>query len=266
MTQPLIEFELRPLAEIQPWGSPQDPNLSWFGLSDGTWWINAGSQRLFEYSSQAVRELGAPRCCDYQVVRLHEDLIELAPYAVEDVPAQLIPCVALESRELWSARWERWMAALPDEDIEEADYALIDAAGLWRGNRMLDSAYLSPSFDLRIWSSQGQVHLDWDNRAKLVENACAWTAAIGSFTLPSGRFLSELRDFDARFMGAMAKRVEEVCGGALQNRGIRVDLRALEREQVDRSCWLKDRLAARPLRTDWESVLAAMSALEERCR
>jgi len=76
MAQPLIEFQLRPLTEIQPWGDPQDPSLSWFGLSDGTWWINAGNQRLFEYSSHAV-QLGAPRYCDYQVVRLHEDLIDL---------------------------------------------------------------------------------------------------------------------------------------------------------------------------------------------
>jgi len=265
MAQPLIEFKLRPLAEIQPWGAPGDLNLSWFGLTDGTWWINAGDLRLFEYSSVAVTELGAPQYCDYQVVRLYEDLMDLLPHALEEVPAQLVPCISLEARSWWSDTWEHWMAALPDENIGDAEFALIDSAGSWRGRRMLDSAYLTPSFDLRIWSAQGAVHLEWDNRAKLVEDVCAWTAVIGSFDLPAIEFLAEVRDFGERFMQAMAERVQQVRGGALDGRGIRVDVEGLAREQVQRSRDFQERLSAGRSRTDWESVSRAMSALEERC-
>jgi hypothetical protein len=256
MAQPLFEFELRPLSEIQPWGTPDDPNLSWFGLSDGNWWINAGGQRLFEYSLHAVQKLGAPQYCDYQVVRLHEDLIDLVPNAVEEVPAQFMPCIALENRDSWNARWERWMAALPDEHLSDGDFDLIDSAGSWRGRRTLDSSYLSPSFDLRIWSSQGVVHLEWDNRARLVEGVNAWTAVFGSFEVPSAGFLSELRNFDERFMRAMAERVKQVSAGALEDRGIRVDIRALEREQIERSRWLQERLDEGAVRTNWASVAA----------
>jgi hypothetical protein len=266
MDQPLFQFELRPLAEVQPWGTPKDPSLSWFALSDGIWWINAGNHRLFEYSLHAVRELGASRYCDYQVVRLHDDLINLVPYALEDVPMQLVPCVELGSRERWSARWGRWMAALPDEGLSDADYSLIDSAGSWMGRRTLDSSYLSPSFDLRIWSSQGLVHLEWDNRTKLVDDGYAWTAVLGSYELPSARFLTEMQDFDERFMGAMAERVEQVCSGALEGRGIRVDRKALKREHVERSSWLQERLGDGPSQTNWESVVGAISALEERAR
>lgn len=266
MAPPLFQFALRPLAEVQPWGTPEDPNLSWFGLSDGTWWINAGDHRLFEYSLHAVRDLGAPRYCDYQVVRLHEDLIDLVPFALEEVPVQLVPCVALENREWWNARWDGWIDALPDDGISDTDYRLIDAAGSWKGRRTLDSSYLSPSFDLRMWSSQGLLHMEWDNRAKLVDDVCAWTAVHGSYELPSAGFLSEVQAFDERFMRAMAERVEQVCGGALEQRGIRVDLKALKREHAERSRWLQERLDARPSQTNWESVVRAMAILEERAR
>lgn len=266
MVQPLIEFMLRPLAEIQPWGPPDDPRLSWFGLSDGVWWINAGDQRLFEYSPDAVRNFEGPRYCDYQIVRLHEDLLDLMPHALQDIPPELVPSIALGSRESWNADWQRWMAALPDGHLCDADWDLIHSAGSWIDARTLDSGYLSPSFDLRIWSSQGQVHLEWDNRTKLIEDVCAWSAVVGSFVLPADEFLSGVRDFHQRFMDAMAERVEEVRHGALQGRGIGVDLGALEREQHARSRGFQEHLDAGLSRADWDSVVAAMLALEERSR
>lgn len=50
MPLPLFQFELRQLDQIQPWGAPDDPNLHWFGLTDGWYWIQVGEDRLFEYS------------------------------------------------------------------------------------------------------------------------------------------------------------------------------------------------------------------------
>jgi hypothetical protein len=252
MGRPLIEFELRRLSEIEPRGDPHDPNLHWFGLSDGIWWINAGDRRLFEYSSTAVRDLGAPRYCDYQVVRLYEDLIGLLPYGLEEVPTDLIPCIALEGRVSWEEKWKKWMAGLPNENIGDADFNLIDVAGSWRGRRMLDSGYLSPSFDLRIWASQGQIHMEWDNRTKLVEGVCAWSALYGSFELPESDFASEVRSFHERFMREMGTRVEEVCCGALEDRGIRIDLAALAREQTNRSNAFGESSFTPGLGTDWD--------------
>jgi hypothetical protein len=265
MQQRLIEFRLRALSEIQPWGVPDDPNLSWFGLSDGNWWIKVGDLRLFEYSS-AMRALGAPHYCDYQIVRLHEDLMHLVPYALEDIPTELAQWIALDGRASWSARWEKWMTALPNEHLSDDDFKLIDLAGSWIGRRSLDSLYLRPSFDLRIWASEGQIHLDWDNRNRIVEGACAWTAVVGSYVVPVGEFASAIREFQESFIEQMSIRVEEVRRGALRDRNIRVDIEAVARDQVNRAKEVREHALAHEHKTDWSAVLNAISKLEERVR
>src|SRR5438105_15938246 len=94
MRVPLFDFTLRELDQIQPWGAPEDPNLHWFGLSDGTYWMNVGQSKLFEYTA-AAQAHAVPQFCDYQVVRLYEDLLEVVPYVLEPVPPQLMSFVEL---------------------------------------------------------------------------------------------------------------------------------------------------------------------------
>lgn len=43
----LFNFMLRPTAEIAPWGTPDNPTLSWFGLSDGWYWISIAGDEIF---------------------------------------------------------------------------------------------------------------------------------------------------------------------------------------------------------------------------
>ena len=40
----LIEFELTPVAEIEPWGCAPDLSLHWFGLSYGSYHLEAGGE------------------------------------------------------------------------------------------------------------------------------------------------------------------------------------------------------------------------------
>ncbi len=40
----LINFILRPIERIRPWGRPERPTLSWFSLSDGWYWFILGGQ------------------------------------------------------------------------------------------------------------------------------------------------------------------------------------------------------------------------------
>ena len=74
---PLFAFELAPVEEIEPWGTPEDPKLSWFALSFGTFSVNVGDQQLFVYSPEveAIWGLGS-RLVDYQVAGLARDMLE----------------------------------------------------------------------------------------------------------------------------------------------------------------------------------------------
>jgi Family of unknown function (DUF5984) len=49
-----FEFELRPLAEVLPWGGER-PRLSWFVLTDGWYWIDVQGHEFLRYRDEAVR-------------------------------------------------------------------------------------------------------------------------------------------------------------------------------------------------------------------
>jgi len=51
---PLFNFSLRPLDQVQPWGSAPDLSLSWFSLTDGCYWIDAGGEELLRFSDESL--------------------------------------------------------------------------------------------------------------------------------------------------------------------------------------------------------------------
>lgn len=263
MPSPLFHFELRPLEQIQPWGDPENPKLHWFGLTDGQYWIQAGGSKLFEYSSAAQARFGAQRFCAYQVVRLYEDVIELAPYALEPVPEELRGYIALDESKPWEHYWKRWCEATDPSDESEEAMDLLDNAGPWISCRTLDSAYLTPSINIVFWSDQESVHIEWDNREKLLEGSPAWTAQVGSWQVPRAKFMDEIRSFHARLMEQMAERVSQVVAGALSAR-IRVDLDSLRHEQQIRSQSIERNLGLPASPTDWSLVMEAIRSLEAR--
>jgi hypothetical protein len=73
-----FHFELRPLAEVPPWGGDR-PSLHWFGLSSGWYWISAQDREFLRYSDKAVDiwNLERPHA-DYYVARLWEDVAQAA--------------------------------------------------------------------------------------------------------------------------------------------------------------------------------------------
>ena len=40
----LFEFELKKIEDIEPWGAPEKPSLSWFALTDGTFRVEVGER------------------------------------------------------------------------------------------------------------------------------------------------------------------------------------------------------------------------------
>ncbi len=258
---PLFEFQLTALDRVVPWGRSNDPNLHWFGLSDGSYWMNVGEAKLFEYSSAAQAQ-GAPRFCDYQVVRLHEDVLEIAPYVLEDVPLELRAFINIDVDQPWDNHWHVWRD-LPESIVTDDEHAdLIDFGAIWLGQRTLDSLYLSPAANIRLWSDSENVHIQWDNRSCEFKGQPAWSATAGTHTLPRDAFVEEVLSFHERFMCAMDKRINEVIAGALP-KSIRVDLDGLVREQRERAASVNRSALMRCPGTDWTHAAKAIARLEE---
>lgn len=129
-----FRFELRPLAEVAPWGGDQ-PSLSWYSLTDGRYWIELGDVELLRY----VPEEGEVRpYVDYYVVRLWEDLLQLFPAAIEDVPMDLVDVLRTDASD-WSD-----LDDLDDPAVEALGLVLRPSAGLGLPAHRADHPVLAP--------------------------------------------------------------------------------------------------------------------------
>jgi len=250
----LINFTLAPLEKVRPWGEPGDLSLHWFGLTDGEYWIEVGESTLFEYREHARN--GGARYCDYQVVRLYEDLMEMLPYILEPVPAPLVPYISGESAKAWQKAYGDWCER--DDDVLDPDHLgeIADAAVSWSGKRRLDSAYLSPSANIAIWSDRERVHIEWDNRDRYFDGRPAWSALVGSYQMPRDQFIEEMQSFHVRLMEQMAERIDQVVARGLPT-GIEIDVPGLIREHEQRARPLDAVLKFDP-RTDWQQTESAI--------
>lgn len=258
---PLFEFQLTALDQVVPWGKPDDPNLHWFGLSDGTYWMNVGAAKLFEYSDVAQTQ-GAPRFCDYQVVRLHEDVLDIAPYVLEEVPQELLAFIDLDVNRPWDNPWHEWRD-LPESIVTDNEHAdLLDVGATWLGQRTLDSLYLSPATNIGMWSDSENVYIQWDNRGREFKGQQAWSAIAGTYAMPRDAFVEEVLSFHARFMCSMENRINQVVAGALP-KSIRVDMDGIARQQRERAASVNRSALIRHPGTDWIQVGKAIARLEE---
>lgn len=257
----LISFEFNPLEKVIPWGGPGDHSLHWFGLTDGRYWITAGSDTLFEYSER-VRGGEFDRYCEYQVARIFEDITEMLPAILDPVPRDLVDYISGRTGRAWSETQDRWIEGNLTADARAEAWDVFGRASLLRSDRCLDSAYLTPSASILMWSDDADVHIEWENGDKLINGELAWSAVRGSFQLPRAVFVEEVRAFHARLFEQMTSRIEQVAAGALHP-DIHIDLPGLIAENEQRrdhaakafekqrpSCWDEIRSAISEISAD----------------
>ena len=168
----LFEFELKPLGEITPWGEKDDLYLTWFGLTDSNYYMDVGKERLFEYSNELLRhwskdnsndEIHGSPYFDYQVSRLHEDLLAILPNVFQEIPQALFDCIETGEKQ---KEWERCLSSVSDsfeseDPMEEMDFFDIYAEATdWLQCRKLAGIGGGP--DIIIFSfkkSRGQISL-----------------------------------------------------------------------------------------------------------
>ncbi len=247
----LVEFELKPVPETEPWGTAPNLSLHWFGLSDGAYHLELGASRLLEYASIE----GWPRFVEYQVARLHEDFISMLPDTLETVPPEIasqfrngsLGATVQHLREVCAARLEE----------DPAFDLTVEALAA----RTLDTGYLSPSAGIWIWSVEGKTVIEWDNRNRLHEGKAAWTAQVGRHELSVERYLEELRSFDRRLMDAMAARVRAAIASWTRPE-VGLDFDRLEAEQTERGTWLASAIQHGRQETDWSTVGNVLSRIK----
>jgi hypothetical protein len=235
----LINFTLTDLGAVRPWGEEHN-RLHWFGLTDGSYWMQVGPTELFEYASGGPSETSDGTHVDYFIARLWEDLLDLLPRVLHEVPPRIEPL--LKSR----SPWQRGKTP--------------EAAGAFWAARALDCGYLVNPPHIWIWSCAGVTTIQWTTDGGDVEDP-RWSAGKGEWKVPTARLVEEVKGFDQRLMRGMGDRVAAVVAGALDP-AIEIDVELLIREHHDRASWLSKALNTDPARSDVLAGSPPWDALE----
>jgi hypothetical protein len=255
----LFNFRLKPLNEISSWGSADAPTQSWYGLTEGEYWIEVGDQVLFESHDEFVRVHGGASHFDYNVARLYQDVLELLPDILAPIPNALLPYVWGARFTDWNRRFEAWVKR--SDATLDADGALIDQV-IWVWRRELKSPHCSAPPIVRLWVSEDSaMYIAWRASHCKFEDVRMWSATEGQISMTKEQFIDEVNSFHKRFVEAMSQRVIEVKNGGLDH-SIRIDLCELDRNQACLEQPISRASMRQSITTDWDAVANAMQIIE----
>lgn len=272
----IFDFTFDAIEDVRPWGNPKNLSISWFALTQGNYRLKVGNEYLLNYTDEFVNYLSEKypeytHCqttfVDYYVVRLWEDILEILPAILESVPQQLQHFLNsgyenYQSLDKSTSDW--WKSDSPKQISENKSWEIFHLATGWINNRWLDSAYLSPSTRIWIWSDENDVIISWDNRQIKVEGISIWSASQENYRINKREFINEIQNFDGQLFAEMNKRVEDVCRN-WKNAEIKINFEQLRSEQKNRATWLESKLKDF-CKTDWNEVVSAIELINSRLR
>lgn len=237
----LFNFQLRPIHQVAPWGNEGDYSLSWFGLTDGWYWLKCGDEELFRYADSLLtswkhegRQQTDSPYVDYQIVRLWEDLLEMLSAVLTPIHVELLrkiePGIA-------AAQWRGQIAEIvfPEKgkiSLPMEEY--FDLATTWLQSRKLDVLHLKGGPRIWFWTDGTTMFIRWDNSNLTLDGHSEWASIKGTYYMPLKNFIEEVHSFDRRLISAMEERVQAIQR-SWNRPAIRIDKEALLTEQWERA-------------------------------
>ncbi|MGC4093278.1 MAG: DUF5984 family protein [Polyangiaceae bacterium] len=209
----LFEFELAKVEDIEPWQTGKGPDLSWFALTDGRFWMPVGDRVLFEYTDEISAHWGAGvHVAEYQVAAFVREMLGCVAAASARLPPRL---------EKLASTWGGLSELVNGKAAEEADDDRNGdsyTAWRWLGERSPWASYLVDAPRVHFVRIGEEVRIHWDNRDRLVDGHQVWTAQLGVHTMPVEAFVSECRSFANRLLDPMEARIAAIDVGTVSAR------------------------------------------------
>lgn len=250
-----INFELKPIEKIIPWGENPDLSMHWFGLTDGLLWIRAGIETIYEYSDAARKYFGDNIIYnDYQLARFLEDFSGILPYVREPVPKLLYDK---------TGEFEKQTDAWKELHYEDEDAVFdkfyddeFEPLTRWYYNRMLDSGHLVGGPWIGCFRHGDRIKLYWKSDYRLENGSSIWTAPNGIFEMPYAGFVTAVNEFYSAFSEKMDRQVELALHKDWDS--IKLDKERLVKENGERKSEFRQKLSllSEPCQTtDWDKIL-----------
>lgn len=250
------------------WGEPPNQRLSWFGLTDGWYQINLGNQPLYHPRIERIKKYKPDfevnqidsefdLSVDYQVVRLYEDLLDILPNVMQDLPSEIYRLI--RTFDMHAHLQSIYYRGGPDDPNDEW-LDVHEMATSWYSSRFLTSMHLMQG-PVAVFTRYGdEITIRWDNRIEGEVSELIWAPSFGEFKVSFEQFIREVEDFHSDLMNAMETRIQMI-----QNENpiphIEIDLKALITEHADRKHSLANALARKPRVDDWDKVIASNHSL-----
>lgn len=251
-----INFALRRIDRIKPFGKKPHLSLHWFGLTDGELWIDLGGKTIYEYRRPVRKLFGSrPRYNDYYLARFTEDLFGTFAAVAEPVPQKLY-----DNAETFICDMERWESLRAECDDAEFDRFYVGEFGAlydWFSARSFDSGYLVDGPVIGCFRCGDKIKIIWDSFERAEDGESAWTAPCGCFETEYRAFIAAIEDFFERFFAAMDGQVERAVRRDWGK--IELDKSALVKEHADRRREFAEAaalLVGAPHAADWDGILS----------
>lgn len=259
----LFEFKLKPLTEVLPWEHNGKQYLHWYGLTDGIYYLNLKGNKLFESSREYMDYLNkvSPGTAvktpyiDYQVIRLYEDLLEILPNILQNIPGALVDLIGSFNSE------EDFLKGSEYRDDNKNMWDIYHYATLWWECRCLTSMHLQYGPNIHFWLFDEAVHIRWNNSAHCENGIQIWNSLKGEVKYSKTDFVEEVKSFHNRLMNEMEKRIIEIeYNNPIVH--VHLDLPQLKNEQKERRKSLQTAMKSDPDIKDWNKVIKAIRLLK----
>jgi hypothetical protein len=265
-----FRFELAAIESIAPWGEPSNPNLSWFALTLGDFWIDLGRDELFRYAPCALAAWGVTKpYAEYQIAAFLRDIRSCVAPALAPLPIE-IERLAADVYGLAELKSSTRRAA--DAMGAEEGSDLYYAAWRWLGERSPCMAYLVQYPRFHFVRIGDEIEIGYDNRGCLIDGVPVWTAQIGAYRISVEAFAAAVTEVSTALLDAMAERIDDLDRGRAMPQAP-IEVASLREQHATWDCELSDKFGVTwelepsdkfgPRQPDvsWDETLAALTAL-----
>ena len=206
----MINYTLKELDQIEPWGQNDALSLNWFALTDGELWLKFGNETVYEYSKEAINYLDNKPTPynDYQLSRFIEDFTELFDTLRASLPEKLY-CRTIDLKTFQSDA-QKWLDLHDTDDDKYSDFFCneYDQLTSWIYQRTFHSAHLIGGPHLSFFRRNDTIRIVWKTEYTLENGISIWTAKDGSFEMNYSDFIQEIKTFGQSFFSDMSKQIE----------------------------------------------------------
>ena len=206
----MINFKLRELENIIPWGQEPELSLHWFALTDGDLWLKFGNEIIYEYSLEVMNYWGDKPTPynDYQLSRFIEDFTWIFDKIRETIPKELYDLT--EDLKKFQSDAKKWLEIFDTDEVENNDVYFDEYEKLisWTCERSFNSIHLIGGPNLSFFRRNDKVRIVWETEHTLENGINLWTAKDGSFEMDYSDFVTKIKIFGQSFFAEMDKQIE----------------------------------------------------------